>query len=183
MQHLYTGSRFVPSSSCFKSSKLFCSQIPYFINPSSCKSSHVQMCQQSMFDSLWCHQHSILRLLNLVIKTKDIANTIEMHLRPVQHEIKAPGKFMKLKLTWQDKSWMESKASRETRLGFGDFFFCYYANFCHDHRYETVPTISKMQFHLAALEFHRVVSFPCSLSILALQQYCWSLLVSCGCAA
>lgn len=52
-----------------------------------------------MFDSLWCDQHSILRLLNLVIKTKDIANTVEMHLRPVQHEIKAPGKFMKLKLT------------------------------------------------------------------------------------
>lgn len=52
-----------------------------------------------MFDSLWCHQHSTLRLLKSGIKTKDIANTIEMHLRPVQHEIKAPGKFMKLKLT------------------------------------------------------------------------------------
>lgn len=62
-------------------------------------------------------------------------------------------------------------------------FFCYYANFRQDHRYETIPTISKMQCHLAALEFRRVVSFPCSLSILALQQYCWSLLVSCGCAA
>lgn len=62
-------------------------------------------------------------------------------------------------------------------------FFCYYANFIQDSRYETIPTISKMQFHLAALEFHRIVYFPCSLSILSLQQYCWSLLVSSGCAA
>lgn len=59
-----------------------------------------------MSDTLRFYQNSILRLLNVVIKTKDIANTIEIHLRPVQHEIKAFRKFMKLKLTSQDKSWM-----------------------------------------------------------------------------